>query len=237
MADIDDLMEQIDADLDLLFAPIARDIEAELTSAKPNISRIERRVTGKLGTLFGFTAEEAAASPLGIYFRGAITAARALSGEGGGSLETVEFGQSRAERLWETGKHLREMITANLRAFAQAKPGGKITKDSVREFFRTFLTVDGAANKIGLTGDHGLYEVRRHVSFVVREEYGVGLQVAAVRRGANIKWNLHPRHPAVDICDEHAKRDDYGLGPGVYPPGKVPQFPPHPHCLCFFTLT
>lgn len=236
MADVDDLMAQIDQDLNVLFAPVAREIELELAKPKPNLSRIERRVTGRLGALFGFTAEEAASSALGLYFRGAITAARQLSGESGGSLDTVEFGKSRAERLWETGKHLREMLIANLRSFAGAKPGGKVTKDSVRSFFRDFLTVDGAANKLGLTGDHGLYEVRRHISFVVREEYGVGLQVAAVRRGANIKWNLHPRHPKADICDDYAKRDDFGLGPGVYPPGKVPRHPPHPHCLCHFTL-
>ncbi len=236
MADIDDLMEQVDADLDLLFASVSREIERGLAADRPNLPAIERRVTGRLGSLFGFSPDEAAGSALGVYFRGAIEAARRLSGESGGSLETEEYGKARSLRLWETGAHLREMIIANLRSFAQAKPGGKITKDSVRDFFRGFLTIDGAKNKLGQTGDHGLYEVRRHISFVVREEYAVGVRVAAVRRGGNIKWNLSPRHPAVDICDDYAKRDDYGLGPGVYPPSRVPPHPPHPHCICYFTI-
>lgn len=238
MARIDDLQEQIDADLNSLFASIAREIDTGLSADKPNIPQIERRVTGKLGSLFGFTREEVKGSPLGIYFQGAISAARQIGGGGvGGSLDTEAFGQDRATTLWNTGVNLRSMIIANLRSFVAAKPGGKVTKESVRSFFRSFLTVDGAKDKIGQTGDHGLYEVRRHLSYVVRQENAVGVKVSAIRNRGNVAWRLHPRHPKRDICDVHATADLHGLGPGVYPPQSVPRFPPHPHCICYLEET
>lgn len=46
------------------------------------------------------------------------------------------------------------------------------------------------------------------------------------------RWRLSSRHPAFDICDFYANADLYGLGKGVYPKGKAPQLPAHPHCMC-----
>jgi len=52
-----------------------------------------------------------------------------------------------------------------------------------------------------------------------------------------IKWNLSKSHPKKDICDELARANPVGLGPGVYPPDAVPfgGMPAHPHCLCYLT--
>ncbi len=47
------------------------------------------------------------------------------------------------------------------------------------------------------------------------------------------RWRLSSAHPVFDICDVHAEANLYGLGKGVYPKGKVPQLPAHPHCLCY----
>lgn len=47
------------------------------------------------------------------------------------------------------------------------------------------------------------------------------------------RWRLSSVHPVFDICDVHAEANLYGLGKGVYPKGKVPQLPAHPHCLCY----
>jgi hypothetical protein len=47
-----------------------------------------------------------------------------------------------------------------------------------------------------------------------------------------IKWMLSTRHFKYDICDFNAGANLYGMGKGVYPPGKVPRYPAHPHCLC-----
>ncbi|TWH48545.1 hypothetical protein [Sporomusa sp. KB1] len=46
------------------------------------------------------------------------------------------------------------------------------------------------------------------------------------------RWVLNSRHPRYDICDIYATVDMFGLGPGVYPKGKYPRRPAHPHCMC-----
>lgn len=46
------------------------------------------------------------------------------------------------------------------------------------------------------------------------------------------RWVLNSRHPRYDICDVYATVDLFGLGPGVYPKGKYPRRPAHPHCMC-----
>jgi hypothetical protein len=46
------------------------------------------------------------------------------------------------------------------------------------------------------------------------------------------RFLLSPNHPETDVCDMHAKVNRYGLGPGVYPPGKSP-WPAHPNTLSF----
>lgn len=47
-----------------------------------------------------------------------------------------------------------------------------------------------------------------------------------------IRWTLSSSHKIFDICDFYASADLYGMGPGVYPLGKTPWYPAHPHCMC-----
>ncbi|WP_064087711.1 hypothetical protein [Eikenella corrodens] len=47
-----------------------------------------------------------------------------------------------------------------------------------------------------------------------------------------LRFMLSPRHPRVDICDEHAAADLYGLGQGVYPVDKCP-WPAHPNTFSY----
>lgn len=47
------------------------------------------------------------------------------------------------------------------------------------------------------------------------------------------KWRMSQSHPVTDICDLYAGADLYGMGPGVFPKGKVPELPAHPHCMCY----
>lgn len=47
------------------------------------------------------------------------------------------------------------------------------------------------------------------------------------------KWNLSGSHPDVDICDDNASGGP--KGDGVYPNDGVPQYPAHPHDLCYLT--
>ena len=48
------------------------------------------------------------------------------------------------------------------------------------------------------------------------------------------RWGESTRHPTEDVCDEYAKVDAYGLGPGIFPKGKAQELPAHPHCLCHY---
>ena len=48
-----------------------------------------------------------------------------------------------------------------------------------------------------------------------------------------VQYRLSPTHPEVDVCDYFARLNAYGLGPGVYPKGRAPVAPLHPHCRCY----
>lgn len=47
-----------------------------------------------------------------------------------------------------------------------------------------------------------------------------------------VRFVLSPMHPRIDACDPLAGEDRYGLGVGVYPPGKCPKPPMHVNCMC-----
>lgn len=47
-----------------------------------------------------------------------------------------------------------------------------------------------------------------------------------------VQYRMSRTHPQIDICDLYAKRDLYGMGPGIYPKGMCPLAPIHPHCRC-----
>ena len=49
------------------------------------------------------------------------------------------------------------------------------------------------------------------------------------------KWNLSGSHKKPDDCNKFAEQDQYDMGAGVFPPGKMPN-KPHPHCLCYLTM-
>ena len=51
------------------------------------------------------------------------------------------------------------------------------------------------------------------------------------------RWALSSRHKFVpyDQCDVCANMD-VGFGPGIYPKGKVPSIPRHPHCMCMLEV-
>lgn len=48
---------------------------------------------------------------------------------------------------------------------------------------------------------------------------------------SGMKWTLSSNHPEEDICDKLARRNNYDMGDGVYPPEKYPALP-HPNCQC-----
>jgi len=52
--------------------------------------------------------------------------------------------------------------------------------------------------------------------------------------GYGILWELSPGHAQFDECD-FKSTDDSGLGPGIYSPFDVPEYPSHVGCQCILT--
>ncbi|HEY7119658.1 MAG TPA: ADP-ribosyltransferase [Tepidisphaeraceae bacterium] len=79
----------------------------------------------------------------------------------------------------------------------------------------------------------GSFSARRLARTEVTRAHGQATILAAqadpFTRG--VKWTLSKRHPEHDQCDVNAETD-VGLGPGIYPPERVPRYPNHPHDLC-----
>lgn len=50
------------------------------------------------------------------------------------------------------------------------------------------------------------------------------------------KYNLSSAHKTkhYDICDVYANAD-FGYGKGIFPHGKQPDIPVHPHCMCYYS--
>lgn len=63
-----------------------------------------------------------------------------------------------------------------------------------------------------------------------QHEIGARLAVASPVVEA-IEWFLSHRHVVPDTCDVLAKADLFGLGPGFFPPERLPSRP-HPRCMC-----
>jgi len=78
-----------------------------------------------------------------------------------------------------------------------------------------------------------LYNLKR----IARTETSRILNTAVIETYKNndscigYRWVLNPGHKITDICDEYA-RVNFGLGKGVFPKGKQPHCPAHPHCMC-----
>lgn len=81
------------------------------------------------------------------------------------------------------------------------------------------------------------YEALRLARTEMAAAYGMGTMKSAELNPVNegIQFMLSSSHPEYDICDEICDADNYGLGPGVYPIDKAPDYPFHPNCLCIAT--
>jgi len=68
--------------------------------------------------------------------------------------------------------------------------------------------------------------------------YGQGFHAQVSQDEDAVGWRseLSSRHPMPDICDFHAGADLYGMGEGVYPTTRGPEYPYHPHCTCVKTI-
>lgn len=78
------------------------------------------------------------------------------------------------------------------------------------------------------------YEALRLARSEITSAYGEAtISAGMISPSCNgIKFILSGSHPKPDICDDITGVDNYGLGIGVYPIDKAPNYPFHPNCLC-----
>ena len=99
----------------------------------------------------------------------------------------------------------------------------------------------GSAEKLDQAIEYFLErKVRYHSLVIARTEANNAFLAGHVEQAKasdwviGVKWNLSASHRTECECEELASRDRYGLGPGVYPPDRVPDRP-HPNCFCYMT--
>ena len=81
-------------------------------------------------------------------------------------------------------------------------------------------------------GTQGSYAARRLARTEITAAAGrATINAAAANPFVNkIQWRLSASHPKIDICDDYAHGGPNG--DGVYAIDQVPDYPPHPQCLC-----
>lgn len=141
-----------------------------------------------------------------------------------------------SDRIWTVDKVMRQ----NLHGMVEQCVNQGISAVEFSRAVETYLTETGPAwttkIKPSVTGRgtikyNALRLARTETNNAYRAAQALSAENSVLVKG--IKWNLSRSHPKYDICDEWAKQDLYGLGPGVYPSDKLP--PGHPNCLCFLT--
>lgn len=145
-------------------------------------------------------------------------------------------GWALSDRIWETDRVLRK----NLHDMIEQCVNEGLSAVEFSRAVEQYLLKPGPAwtTKItpSVTGRgsikyNALRLARTETNNAYRLTHALGAKNSTIVKG--IKWNLSHSHPEPDICDVWATQDLYGLGPGVYPPDKLP--PGHPNCLCYLT--
>jgi hypothetical protein len=141
---------------------------------------------------------------------------------------------SLSDRVWRAGQSVRAEIDAILRAAIATGEDALLTARKLEEYLAPSPRVHKRMRYPG-RGGSGIWNVRRLAVTEIARSQAAASEFAAARspfiRG--LKWSLSPRaHREADACDANATADRYGLGAGVYPPGKEPRMPQHPVCRC-----
>jgi hypothetical protein len=154
------------------------------------------------------------------------------------------------ERLARGGStpELRKVVKSNLskvrRALGEIQPDGSriASKFSLRSASQKFLRDIDKAAETDIDGIVASYVEQRAAyqsRLIARHETVEAFRRSYVEQTSSKpgcighKWTLSNRHVVPDECDLFANQNAYGLGPGVYPEGKLPSR--HPNCLCTLT--
>jgi hypothetical protein len=160
------------------------------------------------------------------------------------------FGDDAAfQALWEhdyTGKTLRALAEdvqvgpALARLYARIKANNLKTPYLKAGYLQALDDLEAGKGMMRLAGQlkFAFYERNRYFANRIAQTEIHRAQstarAAELMAEANLHWvqvKLSQTHKIVDVCDLHARLNQYGLGPGIYPKAKCPQPPFHPHCL------
>lgn len=126
-----------------------------------------------------------------------------------------------SDRVWKQGRDVRRQIDTTIQcAIRRGDDAATLAKD-----LRRFLDPDA-------NGTH--HAAYRLAQTEIVHAHGQGVIAAAkvVPGTSGVQWRLGPSHLEADACNDHASRDGYGLGAGVYPANEVPPYPEHVLCKC-----
>lgn len=180
-----------------------------------------------------------------------FVAARESSAISRQSIKTVRSFRSRdglvlSDRLWGQQQKTRELVGQVIEGAIFRGDGAS---KAAREFVRQGATVPAINNQLIRQAEPEQISKTLRDSLLKNGPYRNAIRIAKTETGrayasayqANVdndpdlvgtRFVLSPNHPRVDICDLHARANLYGLGPGVYPPGKNP-YPAHPETLSY----
>jgi len=134
-------------------------------------------------------------------------------------------------------KRLARIANRNIDRMAQDGAPNRMLKAAYRQLAE--IAEKGSAKALAKAVDVAVNEKSRYLAErIARTEgarawsEGFWAQNYSDPDVVGVRWRLSSRHPKFDICDFHATANMYGLGPGVYPKGKNPPHPAHPHCTC-----
>lgn len=155
----------------------------------------------------------------------------------------AEDGYRLSDRLWKQRGEVRAAIDQRIRLMlTNGEDAIRVAREmeqylnpeyAVKRTVKGRVIVDDRPGVVTSTprGGQGSYPARRITRTETTRAHGQTAIQVAERIGSKVRWRLSNAHPRTDICDEYAQRDE-GDGPGVYDPRNVPQYPPHPQCLC-----
>lgn len=147
----------------------------------------------------------------------------------------AEDGLQLSSRLWRVDKETKETLA---RTIQTAIIKGMDVSNATNAILATPEVISGALSDAMLKSERNpRTQIERLVQTEMQRAYHVAYEESASKAPGVVgfRFNLSPNHRVYDICDERANADLYGLGKGIYPPGKIP-IPSHPNSGSYATV-
>lgn len=137
-----------------------------------------------------------------------------------------------SDRIWRADAKTRNMIDKLLEYEIR---NGTSAVDIAKKL-EEFLEPERVAVKTRTPyGRWGSYDARRLARTEITAAAGRAVTASSAVNPFvdGIQWDLSPDREQDWPCNCRDNAEaELGLGPGVYPKGKVPRYPDHPHCMC-----